>query len=61
MAILPATLLLWTVVHLVFFGDPRFHYPVVFIVALLAARGLVAMRALVSRRQPSFRRGYAPA
>ena len=60
-AILPATLLLWTVVHLVFFGDPRFHYPVVFIVALLAARGLVAMRALVSRRQPSFRRGYAPA
>lgn len=61
LGILPATLLLWTAVHLVFFGDSRFHYPVVFIVALLAARGVTALQAAVVRRQPSFRRGYATA
>jgi 4-amino-4-deoxy-L-arabinose transferase-like glycosyltransferase len=60
-ALLPITLLAWTGLHLVFFGDPRFHYPVVFIVALLGARGLIAVYETVLRRQPSLRRRYAAA
>jgi 4-amino-4-deoxy-L-arabinose transferase-like glycosyltransferase len=40
---LPLILLLWTAMHLLFFGDARFHYPVVFTIALLGARGLVAV------------------
>lgn len=42
-AILPITVLLWTATHLLFFGDPRFHYPIVFAFALLGARGIVAL------------------
>lgn len=33
----------WTLVHLVFFGDPRFHAPIMPVVALLAAPALVAL------------------
>ena len=33
----------WTLVHLVFFGDPRFHAPIMPVVALLAALPLVAI------------------
>lgn len=33
----------WTVIHLVFFGDPRFHAPIMPLVALLAALPWVAL------------------
>ncbi|MEX0786353.1 MAG: glycosyltransferase family 39 protein, partial [Dehalococcoidia bacterium] len=33
----------WTLVHLVFFGDPRFHAPIMPVAALLAAPALVAL------------------
>jgi 4-amino-4-deoxy-L-arabinose transferase-like glycosyltransferase len=61
LAVLPLTLLLWTALHMVFFGDSRFHYPVVFVVALLGARGLVAVFELIARREPTLRRRYAAA
>lgn len=61
LAVLPLTLLAWTAVHIVFFGDSRFHFPVVFIIALLGARGLLAVPAMVLRREPSLGRRYAPA
>jgi 4-amino-4-deoxy-L-arabinose transferase-like glycosyltransferase len=34
----------WTLVHLVFFGDPRFHAPIMPLAALLAALSWVALR-----------------
>lgn len=40
-AMLPITALAWTATHLIFFGDSRFHYPVVFVFALLGARGAI--------------------
>ena len=39
----------WTLVHLVFFGDPRFHAPIMPVAALFAAPALVA---LWSGREP---------
>ncbi len=33
----------WTLIHLVFFGDPRFHAPIMPVVALLASLPLVAV------------------
>lgn len=43
----------WTATHVLFFGDPRFHYPIVFVFAALGARGLVmifeAIRAKLGR------------
>lgn len=33
----------WTAVHMIFFGDPRFHAPIMPIAALLAAPALVAL------------------
>ena len=39
----------WTLIHLVFFGDPRFHAPIMPVVALLAA---LPVAALWSRRAP---------
>ena len=42
--LLLSLLLYWTGIHLVFFGDPRFHAPVMPIVALLAALPLAALR-----------------
>ena len=61
LAVLPLTVLMWTAVHLVFFGDSRFHYPIVFIVALFAARGVLVLYAAVLRREPSLDRRYAAA
>ncbi len=60
-AVLAALVLLWTAGHLPFFGDARFHYPVVFAVALLAARGIVVLLEAVRRPQPSLSRRYARA
>ncbi len=34
----------WTLAHVVFFGDPRFHAPIVPVIALLAAVPLAALR-----------------
>jgi 4-amino-4-deoxy-L-arabinose transferase-like glycosyltransferase len=60
--LLPMLLLTWTVTHLLFFGDPRFHYPIVFVVALLAARGAVVVLEAARRPLPGFRKkGYATA
>lgn len=56
-----ALVLLWTATHLLFFGDARFHYPIVFAVALLGARGLIAVTEAARRRQPTLARGYAEA
>jgi hypothetical protein len=36
---LPALVLFWTAAHVAFFGDPRFHYPVVFVFALTGSHG----------------------
>jgi 4-amino-4-deoxy-L-arabinose transferase-like glycosyltransferase len=41
--LLVSLVLYWTFVHLVFFGDPRFHAPMVPVIALLAAPALVAL------------------
>ena len=59
--VLPATVLLWTAAHLLFFGDARFHYPIVFAIALFAARGLVVLAEAVRRPQPSLGGRYAEA
>jgi hypothetical protein len=57
---LPAIVLSWTAAHAAFFGDPRFHYPVVFIFALLGAHGAVMSfdwaRARVRLRMPEYAR-----
>jgi len=42
--LLVSLVLYWTLIHLVFFGDPRFHAPIMPVVALLAALPLAAMR-----------------
>ncbi|MEX2159445.1 MAG: glycosyltransferase family 39 protein [Dehalococcoidia bacterium] len=42
--LLISLVLYWTAVHLVFFGDPRFHAPMMPIAALLAALPLAALR-----------------
>jgi 4-amino-4-deoxy-L-arabinose transferase-like glycosyltransferase len=60
--LLPAIVLAWTATHLLFFGDPRFHYPIVFVIAILAARG--AAVALEAARRPHAdapEKGYATA
>jgi hypothetical protein len=60
--LLPAIVLAWTATHLLFFGDPRFHYPIVFVFAILAARG--AAVALEAARRPQAdapEKGYATA
>ncbi len=59
--ILPAMVLLWTAAHLLFFGDPRFHYAIVFAFALLAARGLVVLFEAVGRPQPALGGRYVRA
>ncbi len=59
--ILPLTLLLWMATHLLFFGDPRFHYPIVFAIALLGARGLVVLYEAIRRPEPSLDGRYAAA
>ena len=59
--VLAVLVLLWTAGHVPFFGDARFHYPIVFAVALLAARGIVVLLEAVRRPQPSLSRRYARA
>lgn len=44
----------WTAVHVVFFGDPRFHFPVMF--ALCVGAGLLATAATETRRRFAGRR-----
>ena len=51
-AVLPLTVLAWTLAHLLFFGDSRF-LPIVFIVALLAARAVVVLYEAVWRPRPA--------
>ncbi len=58
---LAALVVLWTAGHVPFFGDARFHYPIVFAVALLAARGIVVLLEAVRKPQPSLSRRYARA
>lgn len=60
-AVLPITVLLWTATHLIFFGDARFHYPIVFGIALLGGRGLVVLFEAIRRPEPSLDGRYAPA
>jgi 4-amino-4-deoxy-L-arabinose transferase-like glycosyltransferase len=59
--LLPALVLIWTAGHLLFFGDARFHYPIVFALSLLAARGIVVLFEAVRRPQASLSRRYARA
>lgn len=42
--LLISLVLYWTFIHLVFFGDPRFHAPMMPVAALLAALPLAALR-----------------
>jgi 4-amino-4-deoxy-L-arabinose transferase-like glycosyltransferase len=58
---LPALVLAWTAVHVLFFGDSRFHYPVVFAVAIVAARGIVAVYDVIASRASNPLRRYAEA
>ncbi|MEX2245508.1 MAG: glycosyltransferase family 39 protein [Dehalococcoidia bacterium] len=59
--VLPLTVLAWTAMHILFFGDSRFHYPIVFTFALLGARGLVVLVEAVRRPEASLDRRYAAA
>jgi hypothetical protein len=60
--LLPLLVLSWTATHLLFFGDPRFHYPIVFVFAILVARGALFAFYVVRRPLPSLRKkGYATA
>jgi 4-amino-4-deoxy-L-arabinose transferase-like glycosyltransferase len=59
--ILPVTVLLWTATHLLFFGDARFHYPVVFAIALLGARGAVFAFEALRRPERNLGEEYAAA
>jgi 4-amino-4-deoxy-L-arabinose transferase-like glycosyltransferase len=59
LAVLPLIVLAWTATHIVFFGEPRFHYPIVFVFALLAARGIVVLAEALRRPQPLLRKRYA--
>lgn len=59
--LLPLLVLTWTVTHLLFFGDSRFHYPIVFAFALLGARGAVAMYEMLRKPQPGIDSRYAAA
>jgi hypothetical protein len=61
LGVLPAIAVGWTATHLLFFGDPRFHYPIVFVFALLAARGIVVIYEALRRPEPSLDKGYATA
>ncbi len=59
--VLPALVLMWTAGHLLFFGDARFHYPIVFAFSLLAARGVVVLYEAIRKPQTSLSRRYARA
>jgi len=57
--LLPAIVLVWAASHVLFFGDARFHYPIVFLIALLGARGTVVLFEAVLRPEPSLDARYA--
>ena len=59
--VLPLLVLTWTAFHLLFFGDSRFHYPIVFAFALLGACGFIAVFDALRRPQAIARKRYAPA
>ncbi len=61
MLLLPLLVVAWTLTHLLFFGDSRFHYPIVFVFALMGARGLVAVYDALRRPLPHLAAGYAEA
>jgi 4-amino-4-deoxy-L-arabinose transferase-like glycosyltransferase len=61
LGLLPIMVLTWTAFHLLFFGDSRFHYPIVFVFALLGARGTVVLFDALRRPQTSMDKGYAAA
>ncbi len=61
LGLLPLLVLTWTAFHLLFFGDSRFHYPIVFVFALLGARGFVVVFDALRRPQTMARKRYAPA
>lgn len=61
LGVLPIMVLTWTAFHLLFFGDSRFHYPIVFAFALLGARGLVVVFDALRRPQAILEKRYAPA
>jgi hypothetical protein len=45
-------LALWTLIHIVFFGEPRYHLPVLIIMIPMAARVLVELPALLHGERP---------
>jgi hypothetical protein len=59
--ILLVIVLAWTAVHVLFFGDSRFHYPIVFVFAVLAARGLIVVFDALRRPEPALGSRYAAA
>jgi len=59
--LLPLTVLAWTATHLLFFGDPRFHYPIVFAIALLGARGALVLVEALRRPERALGGRYAEA
>lgn len=59
--LLPLTVLSWTATHLLFFGDPRFHYPIVFAIALLGARGALVLVEALRRPERALGGRYAEA
>ena len=61
LGVLPILVLTWTAFHLLFFGDSRFHYPIVFAFALMGARGLVVIFDALRRPQTSLDKSYAAA
>lgn len=55
-----AVILSWTAGHVLFFGDPRFHYPLAVVIAPLAALGIVWMWEMAaSTRAPTPSRSHA--
>lgn len=51
----------WTLTHLLFFGDSRFHYPIVFAIAIFGARGLVLAYETLRRPDARLAGRYAEA
>jgi hypothetical protein len=61
LGVLPLLILAWTAFHLLFFGDSRYHYPIVFAFALLGARGFIVVFDALRSPQAIARKRYAPA
>lgn len=61
LGVLPILVLTWTAFHLLFFGDSRFHYPIVFAFALLGSRGLLVVFDALRHPQAIARKRYAAA